>query len=355
MWQWQRRYIFEDLMRHDVIVEVLNPLHFDNFEEANKSLLLKINKEHYDLIMTTNNEEVLFIPTLLEIKKVGIPTLLFCPDSLLIPYYYKNSCKYFDLVWLTSPMTINLFKSWGANTIVLPFAANPNYYNPDFENEINRICFVGTPHSNRTKILNTLLDSNISTTIYTKIDQNKSIARNVILPSKTKKLNSALNLIKYDVGRKLLRGSIVNRLKRPVGLNVNNSSLEILPPVSFAELPVVYSRYALSLATTSARHTAELQKPVDFILLRNFEIPMSGGLQVCSFSNEMSQYFDSEKEIIFYKDDLEFIDKTSFYLKPENHKLRIQMKLAARKRAESEHTWFNRFEKVFKSLEIQRY
>lgn len=351
MWQWQRQYIFDDLLRHGINIEVLNPLHFNDYGEANQGLLIKIKNEDYDLVMTTNNEDVLFISTLHEIKKKGIPALLFCPDSILIPFYYKNCCKYYDLVWLTSPETANLFKSFGANIIVLPFAANPNYYNPDYDNEINKICFVGTPHSNRTKLLNTVLDNNIQTTVFTKINQNKSTLKHG-LSIKDSILNNSINMMKYKVGRKLLMGSIINRLKKSVSLNLDCNLLEILPPVSFTELPVIYSKYSLSLATTAARHTAELHKPVDFILLRNFEIPMSGGLQICSYSQELAQYFEENKEIIFYNDNKEFIEKVKFYLKPENHSLRIKMKRAARKRAESEHTWFNRYQKIFAELGI---
>jgi hypothetical protein len=351
MWQWQRHYIFNDLLHNNIYIEILNPLHFPNYDEANKVLISKIKNDRYDLVMTTNNETVLYISTLLEIKKIGIPTLLFCPDSILIPFYYKDSCKYYDLVWITSQETTALYRSWGGNTIFLPFAANPRYYKPDFEHETKNICFVGTPHSNRTKLLNKLLSNNISTTVYTKVTNSKHKEGADFLYNG--KLNSAVTMLKYNAGRKLLCGSILNKLKKSVVLNMDSSYLEILPPVSFQQLPVVYSQHALSLSTTAARHTAELRKPLDFILLRNFEIPMSGGLQICSYSKELSQYFEDEKEIIFYHDNIEFIDKVNFYLKPEKHTLRIKMKLAARKRAENEHTWFHRFEKIFIELGIK--
>jgi spore maturation protein CgeB len=353
MWQWQRKYIFEELYYHNCYIEVLNPLHFPSYEEANESLLSKLqNKDHYDLVMTPHNEEVLFIATLQEIKKAGIPTLLFCPDSLLIPFHYKNICSHFDLVWITSNETANLYKRWGANTIMLPFAANPNYFNPDFENEINKVCFIGSPHSNRSKILNKLLEGNIPTSVYAKINKDKPKGQSIENKNK-RELSNALTMMRFGVGRKLLVSSVLNKLIKSAALNIESENLEIIPPVSFEELPTVYSRYALSLATSAAKRTGDLPKPVDFILLRNFEIPMSGGLQLCSYSNELSQYFEEDKEILFYRNNKEFIDKANFYLRKDNHSLRINMKLAARKRAENEHTWFNRFEKIFAILEIE--
>jgi len=346
MWQWQRKYIFDDLNHHNIDIEVLNPLHFSTYEKANEVLLKKIKSEHYDLLMTPHNEEVLFISTLLEIKKHGTPTLLFCPDSLLIPFHYKNCSKHYDLVWLTSPETSDLFRKWGANTIFLPFAANPNYYKPEFDNEINKVCFVGTLHSNRTKIINSLIDNDLGTTVFTKnnnVSNNSNIGKIIV----RKNFKNTLNMLRYGVGRKLLMGSILNKLNKSTSLNLSNKSLEILPPLSFEQLPVIYSKYSLSLSTVTARHTSQLNKPVDFILLRNFEIPMSGGLQICRYSDELASYFEEGKEIVFYRDERELIDKSHYYLNEKHQSEKLSMKHAARKRAESEHTWYNRFEKVF--------
>jgi len=38
------------------------------------------------------------------------------------------------------------------------------------------------------------------------------------------------------------------------------------------------------------------------------------------------------------------------YLYPENEKIVVNMKIAARKRAENEHTWYNRFSNVLSRL-----
>ena len=80
---------------------------------------------------------------------------------------------------------------------------------------------------------------------------------------------------------------------------------------------------------------------------------MSGGLQITGYTEELAVYFEDNKEIILCKDDEEFRDKAMFYLDPHNDRLRKEMKIAARARAEKEHTWMNRFQKVFNEFDLK--
>jgi spore maturation protein CgeB len=84
--------------------------------------------------------------------------------------------------------------------------------------------------------------------------------------------------------------------------------------------------------------------------LRTFEIPMCGGLEIASYTDELACYFEEDKEIILYKSENEFVSKSKFYLDPKNEALCLQMKKNARKRADSEHTWMNRFSVLFSKL-----
>ena len=67
----------------------------------------------------------------------------------------------------------------------------------------------------------------------------------------------------------------------------------------------------------------------------------------------MADYFEEDKEVLFYKNDEELISKAEFYLKPENEEIRKHMKIAARKRSENDHTWFNRYSNVFDNIGIK--
>jgi spore maturation protein CgeB len=112
------------------------------------------------------------------------------------------------------------------------------------------------------------------------------------------------------------------------------------------------SQYALTLSFTNANSTGVLRNPVKIVNLRNFELPMSGAIQFCEYSEEMSRYFEDEKEIVMYRSKEDFIDKARFYLDPNKASMRENIRKAARLRAEKDHTWHNRFQKIFNELGI---
>ena len=124
---------------HGVDIEIFSPLDYENVEVANAELIAKIKEIDYDMFMTCLNEEHLYYETLEQIKKYGIPTVLFCPDNLVAPFNHRHIANRFDLVWLTSIETEYLFKQWGCNTIFLPYAANPHFLTPTHSSEEIRL------------------------------------------------------------------------------------------------------------------------------------------------------------------------------------------------------------------------
>lgn len=346
MYGWQRFQFIDELRHHDINIQIFNPLKYSGIYEANEVLLREIDSGNYDLFMTCHNEETLYISTLQDIKNKGIPTLLFCPDNLLIPYFYKKISKYFDLVWLTSVETEYLFKRWKSNTIFLPYAANPTNFSPEYKQEINKICFIGTPYGSRKRIINHLINNDCQLELYANLDTSNKDSKPYIYKSG----DIFFDYFKHKIGRRIILGSIAGKFNTNEHINVNSEKLVIKNPVSYNEGINLYSRYSLALSSTSARNTGYLRNPVNIINLRSFEIPMSGGIQFCAYNPEISNYFEDGKEIILYNSDYELIEKAKFYLTPDKDKLRLEMKKNARKRAETDHSWICRFNKVFNKL-----
>jgi hypothetical protein len=348
--KWQSYHIFDELKNHGVEIEVFNPLNFDCIDSANRALLKRVNTEQFDLFMTPHNEKKLFISTLVQIKYLKVPTLLICFDNLVIPFEHKNICNVFDLVWLTSIETEYLFKRWGAETIFLPYAANPSLFKPEIDNDINKICFVGTPYGSRVNTLNHLVKHNILIDLFSNAKQsnkqvrqsNKQFKQNI-----KSYVKPFVNLIRFSYGRKVILGALKQKLLIAQPLLSSTSNIDFLKPVPLKELGKVYSSYALSLSSTAVRNTGVLDKPLNIVNLRSFEIPMSGGLQICPYSKEIASYFEEGKEIVFYRSEAELIEKTKYYLLDENKQLRESMKIAARLRAEKDHTWLIRFTHIF--------
>ena len=349
MFQWQKKHIFDEMSTHGCFFDIISPFEFKSIDEANEAIVKRIKTIDYRIFMSSYSTDYLYLDTLEKIKSHGVKTLCFCPDNLTVPFNQKNIARYYDLVWLTSKETEYLFRRWGAKTIFLPYAANPNLFKTkEIRDDIERLAFIGTPHGSRVEQINMFLQHNIPMTLYSR----KTDTSNVQFRATPKDyLKSICNYIKYPIGRKLLQGTILDKLGRHA-ITLTDPNLEIKNPVSLDELGEINSLYSLVLSFTEANSTGVLKKPVDIVNLRNFEIPMSGGIQFCRYTDEIASYFEPGKEIILYTDRNDAIDKAKYYLSESQRDLRISIRRAARARAEAEHTWYHRFKKIFKELNI---
>lgn len=351
MFSWQTFHIVNEMKHYNCEIEIFNPLKYDSIEQANEMLLNQVRNQSYDIFLTCHNEELLYIDTLQSIKKLGIPTLLFCPDNLLAPFNHEHIASYFDLVWLTSKETEYLFKKWNCNTVFLPYAANPYYLIPDYSNkEILTAGFIGTPHGSRADRINQLVNSGIPVTLHTQKQQANVKVFSASADNYAKAIKSYL---RYPIGRKILWGSLVDKVKRH-RLELNNKNLTICSQIPFEEMARVSCSYAFMLSFSDAKSTGVLKNSVPIINLRHFELPMSGALQFTTYTKEISEYFEDNKEIILCHNSEEYIDKAKFYLREDQAETRKLMKNAARIRAVNEHTWKKRFEVVFSILGINK-
>ena len=358
MTQWQRVHIFDELNRSGHEIFVFNPSKYATVEEVNTALADYVNKYRsmFSLFMTCVGSKLLYNSTIEFIRSMKLPTLLICFDNLHAPYMHKEIAPSFDLVWLTSKETMGIFEEWGCNNILFqPYAANPYFFKPNWSAQTKHsVCFVGSPYGSRTNKLNRLTNNGIGCDVFHNSNQ-KVVKHSSVRLRKKELLESVLNLLKFDIGRKVLYGAVLNKLF-PLFLKNKrldeNSSLCIYDSVPFDKLSEVYSSYALSLNITELRNTYVLKSPIHKIHLRTFEIPMCGGVSFSSYTDELASYFEDGKEIVLYRTEDEFISKAKFYLDPKNESIVRKMKKAARNRAENEHTWSNRFNEVFKYLNL---
>ena len=353
MHQWQRVHIFEELEKNGHQIEVFNPLTYSSTEEANEKLCDYLKTKCFDLFMTCVSSEIIFGETIQEVKKIGLPTLLICFDNLHAPFMHKAIAPFFDIVWLTSQETIGMFEKWGCKNIIFQtYAANPFNFKPYWGEIDNSISFIGSPYGGRVNKLNKLTQSNLLCKVYSNsLTESNKDKGEVVNKDYLKLLKKTLEMLTFNTGRKVLHGAIKNKLFH---LNESildrNKYLEGLPSVSFLEMQKTYSNSSLSLNITELRNTYVLSTPIHKMHLRTFEIPMSGGLQIASYTEELASYFKEDKEIVLYKSEDELISKAKFYLDPKNDALSSQMKKNARERAAAEHTWMNRFDNIFCEL-----
>ncbi|SHM04580.1 Glycosyl transferases group 1 [Xylanibacter ruminicola] len=357
MFNWQRMHIFDELKRHGVDIETFNPLLYETPEKANEAFVNKLSSSRYDLLMSSVCYEGMIFPSVLDkAKQLGIPSLCIRWDNLTIPFYDRKQASKFDLLWLTANETAWMYDKWNAKYIFQPYAANPYLFKYN-ETEIKRkVCFIGTPYGSRSLMINKLTSKGIAVDLYygknpelKEEEERIAVKYEMVTPGKW---DIILEWLKFSEGRKMLRGSILNRLKGGTQLE-SNPCLGRYPSQDLNNIPLLYSQYALCLSSTSTNHTDSLKTPLKIVNLRAFEIPMSGGIEFCKYNKELSYYFEEGKEIIFYRTDEELVDKANYYLKKASDRELKEIKSAARLRSEREHTWWNRFAKVFDTLGLK--
>lgn len=355
MSEWHFVQIFDELEHYDIHFDIFNPWEYQSYEVANDALISKLkNDRSYDLFMNCASSEMLFEDTMEKISLLPIPKLLICFDNLHAPFMHKAIAPFFDLVWLTSWETEPMFRKWGCKTVFLPYASNPFAFHDYFKKNISKVCFVGTPYGTRSMMFNNLSQGNVDVDVFC-----KTIAKDcqpepkpmAFTSSKESRLRVVSNLISFPIGRKVIYSGIKKIILKPQSL-ISSSHLTMLNQLSYEEMNKAYSNYALSLNVITLRNTAVLKHPVQKLHLRTFEIPMSAGLELVEYNYELAGYF-SDKEMVFYHDKEEMVDKAKFYTNPQNEKLVREMKLKARQKAVKEHCWMNRFSVTFDILGLK--
>lgn len=349
MTEWQRKQIFDEMMHYGVEFEIFNPLNFDSFENANESLVSILSKrKDIDIFMNCASSDMLFPSTMKTLQSISIPKLLICFDNLHAPYMHKSIAPYFDLVWLTSKETAQMFQQWGCKIIFQPYAANPYLYKDRFTQDIGKVAFVGTPYGTRSLIINRLLDGGVPCDVFCKRKHDVNIS-----PKQPLRLwlRNIIRLSRFPIGRKVLYSKLNSHFSNHQ-LTEECGHLTLYDSLSFEAMNSAYSNYALSLNIIDLLSTAMLKHPIHKLHLRTFEIPMSAGLELVAYNEELLDYF-SDKEIVFYRSFEEMVDKAKYYTDHRNSHLCRMMKLRARDRAVKEHCWKRRFDEVFSELDIK--
>ena len=356
MYQWQRTNLIDELVRSGQNVVTFNPLDYQTIDEANEVVVKAIRDlGKVDLFLACDDQDTIYRETVESVSKMVIPTCLICWDNLELPYKQKKIAPAFDVVWLTSWETQYLFEKWGCKKIVFQtYAANPFTYKADFSaRQINSVGFIGSPYGSRTNKINDLLANGVSCSLYSNALFNKGYNTSLGGKKKTDIVDLLVKASRYmcfPIGRQVLYSTILNKFKSKSALNTDSEFVSLNHSVSHEDMCQLYSALALSLNISELRDTYVLKHPIPKIHLRTFEIPMCGGLQFTSYNDEIAQYFEEDREIVLYHTKEEMIDKAKFYLDKKNAAVVLEMKKAARKRAETEHTWMNRFDKVIKIL-----
>jgi spore maturation protein CgeB len=225
------------------------------------------------------------------------------------------------------------YEQAGAKPYYCQEAANPAVYRPyDLPREFD-VTFVGQKYGNRPLCLRRLIDAGIDARVW---GPNWTAAPAPV-PWWRK---TAGNMKRTLLG---LKKQEVPELPRE----------KCGPPLTDEELIRMYSRSRISLGFTSvAEQLPGSSGPIKQVRLRDFEATMSGAFYLVEYFEDLAEFFEPDKEIVFFRNEEELVDQCRYYLRHPEESERIRS--AALRRARAEHTWQHRFEAVFRKLGLER-
>jgi len=303
-----------------------------------------------------------FLPeTAREISRMGIPTVNLNMDDMSHPYRVRKITHAFDLVCTTDPTNMDVIRGYGARDLIhLPFAANPHVFHPAGPETERAFYFIGACYGARARAIAMLAQAGIPVRAYGSSpmdiygDDVKSLPALRALFTFRDGWQRLVRSMAFSSGRACVRAALLRTIestfRNTPEKHPAEGDVEFRPGPTFDEWSKVMGQAALSLGSLELASTFVLNKPLYFIRFREFEAAMAGCVHVASASEELKQYFEEDKEMLFYDGFDELVDKGRFYLDPKRDAERQNIREAARARSLAEHTWTHRFQSIVDQL-----
>ncbi len=370
MYQWPQYHMIAELRTAGHDVRYLNPVEklgrIGSADEYSEILLDKVKEmlvfDGCDMLFTSALDNYFAVNAIREIRRLGVPTVLMHCDDLSVPFLIRKIASSFDLVWATARENINLLKSYGARVIMMPYAANPYVYKPIKAEEEREIGFIGRCYGARVLHISTIARAGLPVHLYGKSTQTvyeNSRLNNPLFRAIKNFREASIHVyhsLFFNTGRCIVLGALkrsaLEAFCKPPEKRKLLHKVKRYPGPSFDEIGSCYSRMAMSLGSIEYGSTYVLKKPVMCIHLREFEAPMCGAVHLVNRFAELQEYFEEDKEMLFYGSEEELLDKVRYYLKPARDGLRNEIRKNARRRAENDHTWTKRFEEIWDVLGV---
>lgn len=293
-------------------------------EKFNLEILDWAKSEKPDLLFVFMLSDEFDKRTLEELKKHTATVAWFADDSWRFYNYSKFWAPRFSWAITTYSWMPEIYKKYGQpNVIRSQWAANLNTYKPPAElpKERPAVTFIGGWSKPREKIITYLRNRGIPVTVFGGgWNEGRVSDEEMIRLFSVSKINLGLNpapgfLNKNSLGRLFFRRSID----------------KIIPDF-----------HLISNFQTFFRRN------VPQIKARHFEIPACRGLVITSPADDLDQFYEPDKEMVFYSHLDELASKINYYLEHDNERERIAE--AGYQKTLRFHSYEKRFQEIFKSI-----
>ncbi|MBN1427562.1 MAG: glycosyltransferase [Anaerolineae bacterium] len=311
--------------------------------ELQTSLVEQIDKEHrkkpFDVFFSYFWTAICDPETVEEIKRMGITTINWYCNASYQFHLVKDLAPAYHYSLVPEKFRLDDYRHAGANPIYCQEAANPTIYHPYDLPVTYDVVFVGQRYGNRPIYIAELARAGIDVRAFGPGWIPNPVPRRPLW-------RGVASALKYM----LLERSLPPKQSSPNHIHIPLANCG--PSLTDEEYVQMYSRSKISLGFTSvAGCPLENGKVIKQVRLRDFEAPMSGAFYMVEYFDELEEFFEPNKEIVFYSDPSDLVDKARHYLSHDTVRNRIRQ--ASMKRARAEHTWQKRFKMVFETIGFQ--
>ena len=258
-----------------------------------------------------------------EIGGMGITTVNWYCNASYQFYLVAEIAPAYDYCLVPEKFRLDDYRRAGARPIYCQEAANPNVYKPyDVPLEYD-VTFVGQKYGNRPAYIAHLIENGVDARAWGPLWNE---------PPEPVPLRGRLGAF--------VRPLLGQRVPRQPRVPLTHCG----PPLTDEELIKMYSRSRISLGFSSVADSSGIKQ----VRLRDFEAPMSGAFYMVEEFDELAEFFEPGKEIVFFTTPEDLLEKARYYLRHEAQRRRIRA--AGLRRARAEHTWQDRFRMVFREM-----
>ena len=301
-----------------------------NRPKVSQELLRQIKKAHkhapVSLFFSYLYDACITPEVISEIKSMGIKTInWYCNGSYQLNLVSEIS-PHFDHCLVPEKFRLDDYRALGATPIYCQEAANPNIYKPYNLKKEHDVTFVGQAYGERPDYISYLLKNNIDVKAY------------------------GLGWTDFVRSQEFSVKELLRTFKRKFVTKVSTARLSqstVGGVLSEIDMIKTYNKSKINLGFSSCGNTHQKER-ITQIRLRDFEVPMSGGFYLVEYMKELEEFFEIDKEIVCYHDKNDLVEKIKFYL--AHDKKREKIARAGHERCLRDHTWHNRFERVFKNV-----
>lgn len=320
-------------------------------EDLIRVLKLEHSKKPFDLFFSYMTDNDIDTDAVKLLKKNGIPMLNFSCNNIHQFHLVEKISPLFDANLHSEKDAGTKFKGIGAEAVWFPMAANQNYYFPQKMSFRYDVTFIGAAYAKRSNYIWHLLNNEVDIKCFGpnwKINPPKEN-----LKKAHKEIKRVINLIRLvyvlDQGKRYSISSAVNyydlqsliRKNFPGNLNY---------PLKDSEVISVYNQTRINLGFLEVYSEGPSQTAVltHHLHLREFEVPMSRGLYLTNYSDELREFYEPDKEIIVFHNEHDLTDKIKYYLAHETEAETIREN--GYQRALKCHTYQKRFKDLFEQM-----